>query len=88
MRRNAAHIKRIFSKMKLTQIVFRTVALSLLLTGVVAQAQITGTVTDKTTSKPAVGDTVVLVDVQTGMGEVAKDNHRRRRTLQANQARP
>jgi hypothetical protein len=58
--------------MKLTQIVFRTVALSLLLTGVVAQAQITGTVTDKTTSKPAVGDTVVLVDVQTGMGEVAK----------------
>ena len=58
--------------MKLTQIVFRTVALSLLLTGVVAQAQITGTVTDKTTGKPAVGDTVVLVDVQTGMGEVAK----------------
>jgi hypothetical protein len=58
--------------MKLTQIVFRTVALSLLLTGVVAQAQITGTVTDKTTSKPAVGDTVVLVDVQTGMGEVAQ----------------
>jgi hypothetical protein len=72
MRRNAAHIKRIFSKMKLTQIVFRTVALSLLLMGVVAEAQITGTVTDKTTGKPAVGDTVVLVDVQTGMGEVAK----------------
>ena len=58
--------------MKLTQIVFRTVALSLLLMGVVAEAQITGTVTDKTTGKPAVGDTVVLVDVQTGMGEVAK----------------
>ena len=58
--------------MKLTQIVFRTVAVSLLLTGVVAQAQITGTVTDKTTGKPAVGDIVVLVDVQTGMGEVAK----------------
>ena len=42
------------------------------MTGVVAQTQITGTVTDKTTGKPAVGDTVVLVDVQTGMGEVAK----------------
>jgi hypothetical protein len=58
--------------MKLTQIVLRAVALSLLLTGAVAEAQITGTVTDKTTGKPAVGDTVVLVDVQTGMGEVAK----------------
>ncbi len=58
--------------MKLTQIVFRTVALSLLLAGALAQAQVTGTVTDKTTGKPAVGDTVVLVDVQAGMGEVAK----------------
>jgi hypothetical protein len=29
-------------------------------------------VTDKTTGKPAVGDTVVLVDVQAGMSEVAK----------------
>jgi hypothetical protein len=58
--------------MKLTQIVFRALALSLLLTGAVAEAQITGTVTDKTTGKPAAGDTVVLVDVQTGMGEVAK----------------
>lgn len=58
--------------MKLTKIVFRTVSLSLLLTGVVAQTQITGTVTDKTTGKPAAGDTVVLVDVQSGMGEVAK----------------
>ena len=32
---------------------------------------VTGTVTDKTTGKPAAGDTVVLVDVQAGMGEVA-----------------
>jgi hypothetical protein len=33
-------------------------------------AQINGTVTDKTTGKPAAGDTVVLVDVQAGMSEV------------------
>jgi len=32
---------------------------------------VTGTVTNKTTGKPAVGDSVVLVDVQAGMGEVA-----------------
>src|ERR1017187_10336259 len=58
--------------MKSFQIVFRTLALSLLLTGALAQAAtVTGTVTDKTTGKPAVGDTVVLVDVQAGMGEVA-----------------
>ena len=56
----------------MTQIVFRTVVLSLLLTGAWAQAQITGTVTNKTTGKPAAGDAVVLVDVQAGMGEVAK----------------
>jgi len=59
--------------MKLTRIVFCTVALILLLTGAVAQAaQVTGTVTNKTTGKPAAGDTVVLVDVQAGMGEVAR----------------
>jgi hypothetical protein len=58
--------------MKSTQIVFRTVALSLLLMGAFAQAQITGTVTNKTTGKPAAGDAVVLVDVQAGMGEVAR----------------
>jgi hypothetical protein len=38
-----------------------------------AQAtQIAGTVTNKTTGKPAAGDPVVLVDVQAGMGEVAR----------------
>ena len=59
--------------MKSTRLVFRTVAMSLLLTGSLAQAAtITGTVTDKTTGKPAVGDTVVLVDVQAGMNEAAK----------------
>jgi hypothetical protein len=47
--------------------------MSLLLTGSLAQAAtITGTVTDKTTGKPAVGDTVMLVDVQAGMNEAAK----------------
>ena len=35
-------------------------------------AQVTGTVTDKTTGKPAAGDTVVLVEPQAGMAEVAK----------------
>jgi hypothetical protein len=34
-------------------------------------AQVTGTVTNKTNSKPAAGDTVVLVDVQAGMSEAA-----------------
>jgi len=58
--------------MNSTQLVLRTFAMSLLLTGALAQAAtVTGTVTDKTTGKPAVGDTVVLVDVQAGMGEVA-----------------
>jgi hypothetical protein len=58
--------------MKSTQIVFRTIAFSLLLTGALADATtITGKVTNKTTGKPAAGDPVVLVDVQAGMGEVA-----------------
>jgi hypothetical protein len=68
----AAIYKRIFSTMKMTRIVFRTVAVSLLLMGAFAQAQITGTVTNKTTGKPAAGDAVVLVDTAAGMGEVAK----------------
>jgi hypothetical protein len=58
--------------MKPMQIAIRTVALGLLFAGAVAQAQVTGTVTNKTTGKPSVGDSVVLVDVQAGMGEVAK----------------
>lgn len=43
-----------------------------LLAGAVAShaAQVSGTVTNKTTGKPAAGDEVVLVDVQAGMGEV------------------
>ena len=59
--------------MKLTQIVIRTLAISTLFAGALAQAAtVSGTVTNKTTGKPAAGDTVVLVDVQAGMGEVAK----------------
>jgi len=43
-----------------------------LFAGTLAQAtQLTGTVTDKTTGKPAAGDTVVLVEPMTGMTEVA-----------------
>jgi hypothetical protein len=58
--------------MKSTQFVVRTVAMSLLLAGAVALASpVTGTVTNKTVNKPAAGDSVVLVDVQAGMGEVA-----------------
>ena len=58
--------------MKSTQFVLRTFATCLLFAGALAQAAtVSGTVTDKTTGKPAVGDQVVLVDVQAGMGEVA-----------------
>lgn len=35
-------------------------------------ANVSGTVTDKTTGKPAVGDTVVALDVQAGMSEAAR----------------
>jgi len=59
--------------MKLTKFAFRTFALSILFAGALAQAAtVSGTVTNKTTGKPSAGDTVVLVDVQAGMGEVAK----------------
>jgi hypothetical protein len=58
--------------MKSTRLFLRTFALSFLLIGAFAQATtVTGTVTNKTTGKPAAGDPVVLVDVQAGMGEVA-----------------
>lgn len=44
-----------------------------LIAGARAQAAtVSGTVTNKTTNKPAVGDPVVLVDVQAGMSEVSK----------------
>jgi hypothetical protein len=59
--------------MKFSQIVFRTLALGTLFAGSLAQAAtVSGTVTNKTDNKPAAGDSVVLVDVQSGMAEVAK----------------
>jgi len=58
--------------MKSTMFVIRTLALSATFSAALAQAAtVTGTITDKTNGKPAAGDTVVLVDVQAGMGEVA-----------------
>ncbi len=58
--------------MKSTIFVFRTLAFAAIFSAALAQAAtVTGTVTDKTTNKPAAGDNVVLVDVQAGMGEVA-----------------
>jgi hypothetical protein len=59
--------------MRPTKNLLRTFALSLLATAALAQAStVTGTVTDKTSNKPAAGDAVVLVDVQASMNEVAK----------------
>lgn len=50
---------------------FRTLTLSFLFACALAQAAtVTGTVTDKTTGKPAAGDTVVLVEPMSGMSEV------------------
>jgi len=60
--------------MKSNRFVFRTFAATsaLLLAGALAQATtVTGTVTNKTTGRPAAGDPIVLDDVQAGMGEVA-----------------
>lgn len=57
--------------MKPSMNVFRTIALIFLTGGALAQAaSISGTVTDKTTNKPAAGDTVELLDVQAGMAAV------------------
>ena len=51
---------------------FSAIVLTLFAGGALAQAAtISGTVTDKTTGKPAVGDNVVLLDVQANMAEVA-----------------
>lgn len=59
--------------MRTTKHAFYIMAMSLLFSGTWSQAaQITGTVTNKTTGKPAAGDAVVLVDVQAGMSETAR----------------
>jgi hypothetical protein len=71
---NAAFYKTkdILTIMKSKQVFLRTFAAGILLAGAFAHATtVTGTVTNKTTGKPAAGDAVVLVDVQAGMGEVA-----------------
>jgi Carboxypeptidase regulatory-like domain len=58
--------------MRPIQVISRTLALSIFFAGALSQAAtVIGTVTNKTTGKPAAGDQVVLVDVQAGMGEVA-----------------
>jgi Carboxypeptidase regulatory-like domain len=58
--------------MKLTRTFFCIAALGLLFSGALAQAAtVSGTVTNKTDGKPAAGDTVVLLDVQAGMADVA-----------------
>jgi hypothetical protein len=58
--------------MRAIRTTFYAFAASLIFGGVLAQAAtISGTVVNKTDGKPAAGDTVVLVDVQAGMAEVA-----------------
>lgn len=58
--------------MRLMRVYSAIFSLSFLFAGGVAQAaQLTGTVTNKTTGKPAAGDPVVLVEPMTGMTEVA-----------------
>jgi len=60
------------TKMKLTRFFVAAISLNFLFAGALAQAaQLTGTVTNKTTGKPAGGDAVVLVEPMTGMTEVA-----------------
>ncbi|MGD1107562.1 MAG: carboxypeptidase regulatory-like domain-containing protein [Terracidiphilus sp.] len=59
--------------MTLTSSVFRTLNLSLLFAGAMAQAAtVSGTVTDKTTNKPAAGDAVTLLEPMSGMSEVGR----------------
>lgn len=59
--------------MKIISILFRGAALGLALSAASLQAATySGTVTNKTTGKPAAGDVVVLVDLQAGMGEAAR----------------
>jgi hypothetical protein len=63
---------RIDQTMKFTRIVASTFAVCMLFAAALAQAAtVSGTVTNKTTGKPAAGDTVVLLDVQANMGEAA-----------------
>jgi hypothetical protein len=59
--------------MKAISTVLPTLATGLFFAGTLVQAaSVSGTVIDKTNGKPAVGDSVVLVDVQAGMSEVSR----------------
>ena len=67
------HPQDVIKTMRSIKFLLHSAVLSLFVAGTLGQAAtLTGTVTDKTTGKPAAGDPVVLVDVQAGMGEVAK----------------
>jgi hypothetical protein len=57
--------------MKATHLLIHSAATLFLAATLAQAATVTGTVIDKTTGKPASGDTVVLVDVQAGMSEAA-----------------
>jgi hypothetical protein len=58
--------------MRTSRFALSTFALSLFFTAALAHAAaVTGTVTDKTTGKPAAGDAVTLIDTQAGMAEAA-----------------
>ena len=58
--------------MRSIKVLLHSLALSLFLATALAHAsQVSGTVTNKTTGKPAAGDTVAVLDVQAGMAEVA-----------------
>jgi hypothetical protein len=58
--------------MRSIKILLRAAIASFLFAGALAQAaQVTGTVTNKTTGKPASGDAVALVEPMAGMAEVA-----------------
>ncbi|MFP5234842.1 MAG: carboxypeptidase regulatory-like domain-containing protein [Acidobacteriota bacterium] len=56
--------------MKTVKIAFLSALLCVLSAGVAQAATYSGTVTNKTTNKPAANDPVVLLDVQAGMAEV------------------
>jgi hypothetical protein len=59
--------------MKSTPFLFRFFAMSVMLTAALAQAStVTGTVSNKTSGRPAAGDVVELVDVQAGMKTTAR----------------
>jgi hypothetical protein len=58
--------------MNAIRLFFKAAGSTILFFAALAQAaQISGTVTNKTDGKPAAGDTVVLLDVQAGMAEIA-----------------